>query len=169
VEVLAAFEPRLHYFAEWWKQLFGESEGKDGKAIYPASVDFTADLHSMGQYIQEGRRILFETFLIVDGGEPSIKVPKWEDDADGMNYLAGREVSYVNEKAYQATAKAHRVGGVPNLTIHLKTLDAYSLGALIYFFEIACATSALLLGVNPFNQPGVEAYKNIMFELLGKP
>ena len=169
IELLASFEPRLHYLLEWWKQLYGESEGKENMALYPASVDFTTDLHSMGQYIQEGRRILAETFLVVDGGEPSLTVPSEADDSDGLNYLAGKEVSYVNSKAYEATAKAHREGGVPNMTIRLANLDAYSLGALIYFFEIACAVSGLMLGVNPFNQPGVEAYKTEMFKLLGKP
>ena len=169
VELLASFEPRLHYFAEWWKQLYGESEGKENMALFPASVDFTTDLHSMGQYIQEGRRILAETFLIVEGGEPSVKIPDTGDDSDELQYLAGAEVSYVNAKAYEATARAHRDGGVPNMTILLRELDAYSLGALIYFFEIACAISGLMLGVNPFNQPGVEAYKSIMFRLLGKP
>jgi len=169
IEMFASFEPRLHYLAEWWKQLYGESEGKENMALFPASVDFTTDLHSMGQYIQEGRRMLAETFLIVDEGEPSLTVPKWEDDSDGLNYLAGREVSYVNNKAYEATATAHRAGGVPNMTIHIQKLDAQTLGALIYFFEIACGISGLLLGVNPFNQPGVEAYKKVMFELLGKP
>lgn len=169
VDILASFEPRLHYFAEWWKQLFGESEGKDGKALFPASVDFTTDLHSLGQYIQEGRRILFETFIAIEGGEPSVVVPRWENDADGLNYIAGKEVSWVNHMAYQATAQAHRDGGVPNLTIRLDRLDTRSLGALIYFFERACAVSAFLLGVNPFDQPGVEAYKKLMFEKLGKP
>jgi glucose-6-phosphate isomerase len=169
IDLLASFEPRLHFMAEWWKQLYGESEGKEKMGLFPASVDFTTDLHSMGQYIQEGRRIIAETFLIVDGGEPSLALPSEADDADGLNYLAGKEVSYVNSKAYEATAKAHRDGGVPNMTIHLERLDAYSLGALIYFFEIACAVSGLMFGVNPFDQPGVEAYKNEMFKLLGKP
>jgi glucose-6-phosphate isomerase len=169
IELLASFEPRLHFVAEWWKQLYGESEGKENVALFPASVDFTTDLHSMGQYIQQGRRILAETFLIVDGGEPSVTVPKWEDDSDQLNYLAGREVSYVNQKAYEATAAAHRDGGVPNMTILLKQLDAYSLGALLYFYEIACGISGIMLGVNPFDQPGVEAYKKVMFRLLGKP
>jgi len=169
IELLASFEPRLHYMAEWWKQLYGESEGKDGKALFPASVDFTTDLHSMGQYIQDGRRILMETFLIAEEGEPVVKIPKWETDSDDLNYLAGKEMSYVNHIAYQATATAHRDGGVPNMTVMLKQIDAYSLGALIYFFEIACAVSGLMLGVNPFDQPGVVAYKNVMFELLGKP
>lgn len=169
VEILASFEPGMHYLAEWWKQLFGESEGKDHKALFPTSVEYTTDLHSLGQYVQEGRRILMETFLIIDEGEPSVTVPVSEPDVDGLNYLAGRELSYVNEKAYEATSKAHRDGGVPNMTIHLKSLNAYSVGALIYFFEISCAVSGLLLGVNPFYQPGVEAYKKEMFKLLGKP
>lgn len=169
IELLASFEPRLHYFAEWWKQLYGESEGKDHMALYPASVDFTTDLHSMGQYIQDGRRILAETFLIVDEGEPRLAVPDTGNDSDELQYLANEQVSYVNSRAYEATARAHRDGGVPNMTIHLKSLDAYSLGALIYLFEIGCAVSGLMLGVNPFNQPGVEAYKKIMFRLLGKP
>ena len=169
IEILASFEPRLHYMGEWWKQLFGESEGKDGKGLFPASVDYTTDLHSLGQYVQEGRGILAETFLMIDGGEPSVTVPLAATDDDGLNYLAGRELSYVNEKAYRATSKAHRDGGVPNLTVHIPTLDARSLGTLIYFFEIACAISGLLLGVNPFDQPGVEAYKTEMFRLLGKP
>ena len=169
IEILASFEPRLHYLAEWWKQLFGESEGKDGKALFPASVDFTTDLHSMGQYIQQGRRILAETFLIVEKGEPAVEIPRWAKDSDKLNYLAGRELSYVNHVAYQATATAHRDGGVPNMTISLKQLDACSLGALLYFFELACAVSGLMLGVNPFDQPGVVAYKIIMFELLGRP
>lgn len=169
IELLASFEPRLHFLAEWWKQLYGESEGKENMALYPSSVDFTTDLHSMGQYIQEGRRMLAETFLIVEGSEPSMAVPSDPADADGLNYLAGREVSYVNSKAYEATARAHRDGGVPNMTILMEKLDARSIGALIYFFEIACAVSGLMLGVNPFNQPGVEAYKKVMFQLLGKP
>lgn len=169
VDLLASFEPRLHFMAEWWKQLYGESEGKENMAPFPASVDYTTDLHSLGQYVQEGRRVIAETFLIIDGGEPSLTVPQWSDDSDGLNYLAGREVSYVNSKAYEATAQAHREGDVPNMTILLEKLDAYTLGALIYFFEIACAVSGLMLGVNPFDQPGVEAYKKHMFELLGKP
>lgn len=169
IELLASFEPRLHFLAEWWKQLYGESEGKEHMAIFPASVDFTTDLHSMGQYIQEGRRILAETFLIVEGGESSVTIPNWEDNSDELNYLAGRELSYVNQKAYEATATAHRDGCVPNMTILLKQLDPYSLGALLYFFEIACGISGIMLGVNPFNQPGVEAYKKVMFRLLGKP
>lgn len=167
--MLSVFEPRLHFLAEWWKQLFGESEGKELTGIFPTSAEFTTELHSLGQYIQQGKRILMETFLIVDGGEVSLKVPEWKINADGMNYLAGKEVSYVNNIAYKATAKAHREGGVPNCTIIIEKLDAMSLGALIYFFEIACAITCSLAGVNPFNQPGVEAYKGYMFEMLGKP
>ena len=169
IELLASFEPRLHYFAEWWKQLFGESHGKERMGLFPASADYTTDLHSLGQYVQQGRRILFETFLVIDGGEPSVRIGSSADDTDGLNYLSGREMSYVNRTAYEATAEAHRDGGVPNMTILLRQLDAYALGALIYFFEYACAVGGLMLGVNPFDQPGVEAYKKNMFELLGKP
>ena len=169
VEIMASFEPRLHYFAEWWKQLFGESEGKENQALFPASVDFTTDLHSLGQYVQEGRRIIMETFLIIDECEETLTLPSWDADSDGLNYLAGKEVSYINNMAYKATAHAHREGGVPNMTIRINKLNAYSLGFLIYFFEISCALGGLLLGVNPFDQPGVEAYKKYMFELLEKP
>ena len=169
VEILAAFEPRLQIFQEWWKQLFGESEGKDNMALYPSSVALTTDLHSMGQYIQQGRRVLIETFLIVNGdSEPSLPLPEG-DNADELGYLAGRPLSDINTAAYQATALAHRDGGVPNLTIHLARLDASTLGYLIYFFERACGVSGYLLGVNPFDQPGVEAYKKNMFALLAKP
>ncbi len=169
IEILSSFEPNLFYIAEWWKQLYGESEGKQGQGLFPASCSFSTDLHSLGQIIQEGKRNIMETFLIIEGGEPSVIVPSWEDDSDGMNYLAGKEVSWVNEMAYEATAKAHREGGVPNITLKLKELNAYSLGALLYFFEIACAITCLVRGINPFNQPGVEAYKKHMFKLLGKP
>lgn len=169
VELLAAFEPRLQYFTEWWKQLFGESEGKENSGLFPASVIYTTDLHSLGQYVQEGRRLIAETFLVVEDGEPSVTIPEWDTDGDGLNYLAGREMSFVNARAYEATAHAHREGGTPNMTVSLQKLDGYGLGALIYFFEIACAVSGLMLGVNPFNQPGVEAYKKGMFQLLGKP
>lgn len=169
VEILAAFEPRLHFVLEWWKQLMGESEGKDQMALYPSSVELTTDLHSMGQYIQEGRRMLIETFVIVDGAsEPVLPLPEG-DNADELGYLAGKPLSEINQAAYQATALAHRTGGVPNLTIHLPELSAYSLGTLLYFFERACGVSGYLLGVNPFNQPGVEAYKKNMFALLAKP
>ena len=169
IEILSSFEPCLLYMAEWWKQLYGESEGKQGQGLFPASCSFSTDLHSLGQIIQEGKRNMAETFLIIEGGEPSCVVPMWDEDSDGMNYLAGKEVAWVNNMAYEATAKAHREGGVPNITIKLSQLDAYSLGALIYFFEIACAITCLIRGINPFNQPGVEAYKKHMFKLLGKP
>ena len=169
IELLASFEPRLHYLAEWWKQLFGESEGKENMAAFPASVDFTTDLHSMGQYIQAGRRFMTRDVPDYRGRRAIAEVPEDPDDADGLNYLAGSEVSFVNTKAYEATARAHREGGVPNMTIALEKLTPYSMGALIYFFEVACAVSGLMLGVNPFDQPGVEDYKRHMFELLGKP
>ena len=169
VEVLAAFEPRLHYLQEWWKQLFGESEGKDHMAVYPSSVEFTTDLHSMGQYLQQGRRMLFETFLHIDGeDEPVLPLPEG-DDADELGYLAGQPLTAINDAAHQATALAHREGGVPNLTLRLPRLDAYTLGYLLYFFERACPISGYLMGVNPFDQPGVEAYKKNMFALLEKP
>ncbi len=168
VEVLAAFEPRLHYLQEWWKQLFGESEGKDHAALFPASVELTTDLHSMGQYLQQGRRNLIETFITVESGEPELLLPEG-DDSDELGYLAGKPLTAINRAAYQATALAHRDGGVPNLTIALSELSAHSLGALLYFFERACGVSGYLLGVNPFDQPGVEAYKKNMFALLAKP
>jgi glucose-6-phosphate isomerase len=169
IEMLAHFEPRLRFVAEWWKQLFGESEGKDGKGLFPASLDLTADLHSMGQYAQQGRRMLIETFLVIREGEPELRVPAEADDGDGMNYLAGRTLEEINREAYRATALAHREGGVPVMSVLLERLDAERLGALLYFFERACAVSGYLLRVNPFNQPGVEAYKRHMFALLGKP
>ncbi|MDO8586892.1 MAG: glucose-6-phosphate isomerase [Armatimonadota bacterium] len=169
IEILATFEPRLHYLAEWWKQLFGESEGKSGVSIFPASVEFTTDLHSMGQWIQEGRRIIFETFTDIEGGEPELRVPKDPTDADELNYLSGKTLHEVNRMAYRATSLAHREGGVPNLTLRMPRLDETTLGALLYFFEKACAISGYLLGVNPFDQPGVQLYKDYMFALLGKP
>ena len=168
-EIFASFEPRLHYIAEWWKQLTGESEGKDHISLFPASVDLTTDLHSMGQWIQQGRRNIIETFLILDGGEPNLAIPAAENDLDELGYLQGRPLSEVNRAAYEATSLAHRDGGVPNSTIHLEKLDAYSLGALLQFFERATGVSGYLMGINPFNQPGVEAYKTNMFALLGKP
>jgi glucose-6-phosphate isomerase len=168
-EIFASFEPRLHFIAEWWKQLTGESEGKDHISLFPASVDLTTDLHSMGQWIQQGRRNIIETFVILDGGEPDLAVPAAENDLDELGYLQGRPLSEVNKAAYEATSLAHRDGGVPNGTVHLSTLDAYSLGALLYFFERAIGVSGYLMGINPFNQPGVEAYKTNMFALLGKP
>jgi len=168
-EIFSSFEPRMHYVAEWWKQLFGESEGKDHISLFPAAVELTTDLHSMGQWIQEGQRNIIETFVILDGGEPELLIPKADNNLDELGYLEGKTMFEVNHAAYEATSLAHRDGGVPNSTVHLKQLDAYSLGALIYFFERACGISGYLLGINPFNQPGVEAYKTNMFALLGKP
>ncbi len=169
IEILVNYEPRLHFFAEWWKQLYGESEGKDGKGIFPAAVDFTTALHSMGQYIQEGERILFETVLSVEHPRRTIRIPDDPADMDKLNYLAGKRVDEVNKMAELGTRLAHVDGGVPNLQILIEQLDEYHLGQLIYFFEKACAISGYLLGVNPFDQPGVEAYKRNMFALLGKP
>jgi len=169
IELLACFEPSFRFMAEWWKQLYGESEGKDGKGIFPASVDLTPDLHSMGQYIQDGIRMLQETVVFFDNSRTSIAVPSDEENLDGLNYLAGREMSYINEKAMQATKAAHISGGVPVTEIRLPEIGAEALGALIYFFEFACGVSGYMEGVNPFNQPGVEAYKKNMFHLLGKP
>jgi glucose-6-phosphate isomerase len=169
VEMLAHFEPRLRFVAEWWKQLFGESEGKDRKGLFPVSLDLTADLHSLGQYAQQGRRMLIETFVVIRGGEPGLQVPADEDDGDGMNYLAGRTLEEINREAYRATALAHREGGVPVMSVALDRLDAERLGSLLYFFQRACAVSGYLLRVNPFDQPGVEAYKRHMLALLGKP
>lgn len=169
IEILACFEPRFRFMAEWWKQLFGESEGKDGLGIFPASVEFSADLHSMGQYIQEGERILQETFVSIGKPKSSIVIPENDEDFDGLNYLAGRDVAFVNENAYKGTAIAHRDGKTPNMTIELSGSDAECFGYLVYFFEFSCGLSGYVLGVNPFNQPGVEAYKKNMFALLGKP
>lgn len=169
IEILANFEPQFMYFNEWWKQLFGESEGKDHKGIFPASVVDSTDLHSMGQYIQQGRRNLFETFVEVREDCNGITVPSAADDLDGLKYLEGRELDYINKTANAATREAHTAGGVPVLEIVMPTVDERSLGALIYFFEMSCALSGFTLGVNPFDQPGVEAYKTRMFELLGKP
>ena len=168
-EILAAYEPSFRFMSEWWKQLYGESEGKDGKGIFPASVDLTPDLHSMGQYIQDGKRMLQETVVFFDKARTSITVPSDEENLDGLNYLAGREMSYINEKAMQATKAAHISGGVPVTEIRLPEISEQTLGALIYFCEFACGVSGYLSGVNPFNQPGVEAYKKNMFRLLGKP
>ena len=169
IEVLACYDPFFRFMAEWWKQLYGESEGKDGKGIFPASVDLTPDLHSMGQYIQDGIRMLQETVVFFDNSRTSIAVPSDDENLDGLNYLAGREMSYINEKAMQATKAAHISGGVPVTEIRLPEIGAEALGALIYFFEFACGVSGYMEGVNPFNQPGVEAYKKNMFHLLGKP
>ncbi len=169
VEILANFDPKLHYFGEWWKQLYGESEGKDQKGIFPAAVDFTTDLHSMGQWIQEGERTIFETVISV--AEPAVerRVPSDEANLDGLNYLAGKRIDEVNKMAELGTQMAHVDGGVPNMRLVIKTLNEHTLGALIYFFEKACGISGYMLGVNPFNQPGVEAYKKNMFKLLKKP
>jgi glucose-6-phosphate isomerase len=169
VEVLAAYEPAFRFMGEWWKQLYGESEGKDGVGIFPASVDLTPDLHSMGQYIQDGRRMLQETVVFFDHSKTSLTVPSDEANLDGLNYLAGRELSYINEKAMEATKAAHISGGVPVSEIRLDRICEKEVGALIYFFEFACGVSGYMSGVNPFNQPGVEAYKKNMFHLLGKP
>lgn len=168
VEVLANYEPRLHYIAEWWKQLYGESEGKNQKGIFPAAVDLTTDLHSMGQYLQDGRRILFETIINIEEDSEDLKIKEKKEDLDGLNYLAGKTLSYVNSKAFKGTLLAHIDGGVPCMTINIPEMSAYNLGYLIYFFEKACAVSGYLLGVNPFDQPGVESYKKNMFALLGK-
>lgn len=169
IELLINYEPRLHYIAEWWKQLFGESEGKDNKGLYPASADFTADLHSLGQYIQEGKRHLFETLINIETPEVDMDILADELNLDGLNYLAGKSLDYVNKKASEGTILAHTDGGVPNLVINLPKANEYYLGQLFYFFEKACAVSGYLLGVNPFDQPGVEAYKKNMFALLEKP
>ncbi len=169
VEILVNFNPKLHYFSEWWKQLYGESEGKEGKGIFPASVDFTSDLHSMGQYIQEGERTLFETVLSVQSPDNRVVIPSDDDNLDGLNFLAGKRVDEVNKMAELGTALAHVDGRVPNLRIEMPCLSEYYLGQLIYFFELACGISGYTLKVNPFDQPGVEAYKKNMFALLGKP
>ena len=169
IEILGCYEPSFRFFGEWWKQLYGESEGKDGKGIFPASVELTADLHSMGQYIQEGERILMETIIRFEEGGAKVSIPRDADDGDGLNFLAGKELSFVCEQARRGTQLAHIDGGVPNLTVTVPRRDEDSLGRLIYFFEFACGLSGYLLGVNPFNQPGVEAYKKNMFALLGKP
>ena len=169
IEILANFEPQFTYFNEWWKQLFGESEGKDEKGVFPASVIDSTDLHSMGQYIQQGRRNLFETFVEVARDYADMTVPATEDNLDGLKYLEGRELDYINKTANAATREAHVAGGVPVLEIVMPDIDERSIGGLIYFFEMSCALSGFTLGVNPFDQPGVEAYKTRMFELLGKP
>lgn len=168
-ELLVNYEPSLQYFGEWWKQLFGESEGKDQRGIFPSSANFSTDLHSLGQYIQEGRRNLFETVLKVDTPKKDLTIPEMEDDLDGLNYLEGRSIDEVNTKAFEGTLLAHTDGQVPNLVLHLPKTDAFTLGYLFYFFEIAVGISGYLNSVNPFDQPGVEAYKKNMFALLGKP
>lgn len=169
MEILVNYDPALHYVSEWWKQLFGESEGKDQKGIFPASVDFTTDLHSLGQFIQDGTRFMFETVLDIQKSNTEIKMTKEEGDLDGLNYLYGKDMHDVNNAAMNATALAHIDGGTPSLFFHCKERDAFTLGQLFYMFEFSCGVSGYLLGVNPFNQPGVEGYKKNMFKLLGKP
>ena len=169
VEILVNYEPSLHYFNEWWKQLYGESEGKDQKGIFPAAVDFSTDLHSMGQYIQEGRRIIFETVINVEKAKREVTIEKAEGDLDGLNFLAGKTIDFVNKQAFRGTLLAHNDGGVPNMVLNVPEISPYYFGYMVYFFEKACAISGYLLGVNPFDQPGVEAYKKNMFALLGKP
>ena len=169
IEIMVNYEPSLHYFTEWWKQLYGESEGKEQKGIFPAGVDFTTDLHSMGQYIQDGLRNIFETVIKVEKPTKNILIKEDTDNLDGLNFVAGKDVDYVNKKAMEGTMLAHNDGGVPNLLVSIPELSAYYFGSMVYFFEKACGISGYLLGVNPFDQPGVEAYKKNMFALLGKP
>ncbi|MDH3256210.1 MAG: glucose-6-phosphate isomerase [Nitrospinota bacterium] len=169
IELMAAFHPALQTVVEWWRQLAGESEGKEGKGVFPATAEYTADLHSLGQWVQEGNRILFETFLRVASSGHALKIPESREDRDGLNYLAGRSLDEVNEKAWQGTAQAHLEGGAPNMTLTVKDRSASTLGYLFYFFQRAIAMSGGLMGVNPFDQPGVEFYKNNMFRLLNKP
>ncbi len=168
-EILVNYEPKMHYFTEWWKQLYGESEGKEQKGIFPAGVDFTTDLHSMGQYIQDGRRNLFETVISIEKPKTDIKINSDDDNLDGLNYLTGKGLDYINKKAMEGTIEAHVSGDVPNILISMKKLNEQNLGELIYFFEKSCAVSGMILGINPFNQPGVEEYKRNMFRLLEKP
>ncbi|AAK80627.1 glucose-6-phosphate isomerase [Clostridium acetobutylicum] len=169
IEMVVNFEPSLHYFGEWWKQLFGESEGKDGKGLFPAAGDFSTDLHSMGQYIQEGRRQLIETFINVVNPKKEVTIQKDAENLDGLNFVAGKTMDFVNKQAFMGTVLAHHDGGVPVMVVNVPELTAYYFGYMVYFFEKACGISGYLLGVNPFNQPGVEAYKKNMFALLGKP
>ena len=169
IEILAGYEPRFRFFAEWWKQLYGESEGKENKGLFPASVEFTADLHSMGQYIQQGERHMFETVVRFGPSACELRVPRDEADGDGLNFLAGKDMDFIATQAMDGTLLAHVEGGVPNLIIRAGTINAYTYGELVYFFEYACGLSGYLLGVNPFDQPGVEAYKKNMFALLNKP
>lgn len=168
-EILVNYEPCLHYFGEWWKQLYGESEGKDGKGIFPAAVDFSTDLHSMGQYIQQGLRNIYETVVNVETPRKNIVIEESTEDIDGLNFLAGQTMDYVNKKAFEGTVLAHNDGGVPNIVVSIPELTAYYFGYLIYFFEKSCGVSGYLSGINPFDQPGVEEYKKNMFALLGKP
>ena len=168
IEILETYEPKMHYIIEWWKQLFGESEGKQQKGIYPSGAEFTTDLHSMGQYIQEGRRCLFETVINIEKTNSTLTINPDDDNLDGLNYISGKTLDFVNKKAMEGTILAHVNGGVPNIKINMDKLDEETIGHLLYFFELACAMSGKLLGVNPFNQPGVEKYKSEMFRLLGK-
>ena len=168
IEILETYEPKMHYIIEWWKQLFGESEGKEQKGIYPSGAEFTTDLHSMGQYIQEGRRCLFETVINIEKTNSTLTINPDDDNLDGLNYISGKTLDFVNKKAMEGTILAHVNGGVPNIKINMDKLDEETIGHLLYFFELACAMSGKLLGVNPFNQPGVEKYKSEMFRLLGK-
>lgn len=168
-EIMVNYEPSLHFFSEWWKQLYGESEGKDQKGIFPAGVDFTTDLHSMGQYVQDGLRNIFETVLSVEKPKKNLVIKNDKDNIDGLNFLSGKDIDFVNKKAMQGTMLAHTDGGVPNLVVSIPEMNSYYFGGLVYFFEKACGISGYLLGVNPFDQPGVEAYKNNMYALLGKP
>ncbi|MCR4434544.1 MAG: glucose-6-phosphate isomerase [Clostridiales bacterium] len=168
-EILVNYEASLHFFTEWWKQLYGESEGKDQKGIFPAGLDFTTDLHSLGQYVQDGLRNIFETVLKIEKPRRTVAIKASEDNTDGLNFLEGKEMDYINKKALEGTLLAHTDGGVPNLLVSIPQMDEYYFGSLVYFFEKACAISGYLLGVNPFDQPGVEAYKRNMFALLGKP
>lgn len=169
IELLVSYEPKFHYMIEWWKQLFGESEGKEEKGIYPTGAEFTTDLHSLGQYIQEGRRNLFETVINIKESNSDIEINQDEDNLDELNYLVGKGLDYINKKAMEGTIQAHTEGDVPNIVLNIDKLNEYTIGHLIYFFELACAMSGKILGVNPFNQPGVEKYKTNMFKLLGKP
>ncbi len=169
IEITSNYEPSFHFVAEWWKQLYGESEGKDGKGLFPASVDFTTDLHSMGQFIQDCTRIMFETVVDIEDDGKTVQIRKEKEDLDGLNYLAGKDLAFVNRCAMNGTLLAHTDGQVPNLLIHVADRSAYALGQLFYFYEFACGVSGYMLGVNPFNQPGVESYKKNMFALLGKP
>lgn len=169
IEMVVNFEPCLHYFGEWWKQLYGESEGKDNKGVFPAAADFSTDLHSMGQYIQQGLRNIFETFINVENPRKNIVVEKEKDNLDGLNFLASKTMDFVNKQAFRGTVLAHNDGGVPGIIVNVPELTPFYFGYLAYFFEKACGLSGYLLGVNPFDQPGVEAYKKNMFALLGKP
>ena len=169
IEILVNYEPKMHYLTEWWKQLYAESEGKDGKGLFPAGLDFTTDLHSLGQYVQDGKRNLFETVINVKEPKSNITINTDDDNLDGLNYLAGKDLDYVNKKAMEGTIQAHVSGNVPNIMITIEQLNEENIGELIYFFELACGISGNILGVNPFNQPGVEEYKKNMFKLLKKP